>query len=203
MPASLTHLLVGWEYQKKYPVDKVEQFYLGCVAPDCVNVGGFASKEVRMKAHLRDWDLEKWKQNAKVFYQRQTGNMEESYLLGYILHIFTDIMWDECFEQRLKEGLAALGLHKEEVEQQRWSEHYRFEYTQMEEDWWKEVVEALKRATPVPINNLPVAQIAGERDESIRMELKPEDRRAPLVIRREWMDQLAIDAAEEMGRWLA
>lgn len=97
MPTSHIHEIVGRKIANKYKnLDKYD-FYLGCIAPDSVNYLGFAPKEDRWIAHLRDKDLSIWKRNIINFYNENENNYNELFLKGYITHIMTDIVYDEKF----------------------------------------------------------------------------------------------------------
>lgn len=97
MPTSQIHEIVGRKLAKKYKNLDNYNFYLGIIAPDSVNYFGFAPKEDRWNAHLRDKDLSIWKSNIINFYNENKSNYNESFLKGYITHIMTDIVYDESF----------------------------------------------------------------------------------------------------------
>lgn len=97
MPTTVIHEIVSRKLTKKYKNLDNYNFYLGSTAPDSVNVDGFAEKELRWTAHIRDKDLNKWKNNIINFYNNEKSNYNESFIKGYITHIMTDIIYDELF----------------------------------------------------------------------------------------------------------
>ncbi|MDO4996278.1 MAG: hypothetical protein Q4E69_03790 [Bacilli bacterium] len=97
MPTSGIHEIVGRKISSKYNYLDNYDFYLGLIAPDSVNYLGFAPKEDRWNAHLRDKDLSIWKSNIINFYNDNKDNYNESFIKGYITHIMTDIVYDESF----------------------------------------------------------------------------------------------------------
>lgn len=97
MPTSGIHEIVGKKLTNKYKNLDNYDFYLGLIAPDSVNYLGFAPKEDRWNAHLRDKDLSIWKSNIINFYNENKNNYNESFIKGYIAHIMTDIVYDESF----------------------------------------------------------------------------------------------------------
>lgn len=160
MPACLNHLHTAKVFADGYPVSDLPQLYLGCLAPDVPNLDGFASKEERWHAHLRERDLNRWMERAGEFFRENCRTAEVSYLLGYVLHIVGDIVWDESFEQGLREAVGGAGLPKAEQFERRWNEHDLFEQRLLREDWWlREVRPALAAARALPINGLSAEQI--------------------------------------------
>ena len=97
MPTSGIHEIVGRKISNKYNYLDNYDFYLGLIAPDSVNYLGFAPKEDRWTAHLRDKDLSIWKSNIINYYNENKDNYNESFIKGYITHIMTDIVYDESF----------------------------------------------------------------------------------------------------------
>lgn len=97
MPTVPIHEEVAYNIACKYKQLHSLDFYLGAMAPDAVNVNGFAQKEVRWKAHLRSKNLEEWKKNIVNFYEKYTGIYNINFLLGYVVHVMTDIIFDEYY----------------------------------------------------------------------------------------------------------
>ncbi len=95
MPTSVIHEIVGRKITKKYHYLDNYNFYLGIIAPDAVNKDGFAKKEDRWTAHLRDKDLKKWMDNIIFYYQENKTIYDGLFLKGYITHIITDIVYDQ------------------------------------------------------------------------------------------------------------
>lgn len=114
MPTVSIHEEVAYNIAKKYPSFDNADFYLGALAPDTVNLHGFAPKELRWKAHVRDKDLDIWLNNVKVFYQTNKGKYKEDFLLGYILHIITDIVHDKYFYWPVREEMKKDNIPEEE-----------------------------------------------------------------------------------------
>ena len=96
MPTTMIHEKIAYDLARKYPELDTSDFYLGILAPDTPNLHGFAPKEMRWTAHLRDSDLSIWKDNIKRFY-KETSTYPKNFLIGYCLHIYTDIIVDEKF----------------------------------------------------------------------------------------------------------
>ncbi|MCR5817244.1 MAG: hypothetical protein K6F91_10195 [Ruminococcus sp.] len=137
------------------------QFYAGAVSPDAVNIDGFADQSVRYPAHLRSLDYEEWKATARNFCKEKGTEWagREDYLKGFLLHVFTDIYWDELAQPEMFDGFERLGYSPDELRDVKWKELYRFN-TFLEGSWLHdEVLPALKRARFFPIGTVPLEQL--------------------------------------------
>lgn len=107
MPNIMIHEKVAYNIAKKDKKLDTPNFYLGALAPDAVNLNGFAPKEKRWTSHLRDKDLNVWRENIKKFYYNEKDNYPTDFLKGYFIHILTDIVYDDYFylkvTKRIKE----------------------------------------------------------------------------------------------------
>ena len=115
MPTSVIHEIVGKKLTNKYKKLDNYNFYLGNIAPDSVNINGFAPKEERWFAHLRDKDLNIWKENIIDFYNTNKDKYEESFFIGYITHIMTDIIYDELFYDKVVKPMKKINLEGHEA----------------------------------------------------------------------------------------
>ncbi len=97
MPNIFIHEKVAYNIAKENKYLDTPNFYLGVLAPDAVNLNGFASKEERWTSHLRDKNLSTWRQNIISFYNKEKNNYDSTFLSGYLIHILTDIIFDDYF----------------------------------------------------------------------------------------------------------
>lgn len=98
MPIISIHEEVAIKIAQENKKLDTKDFYLGALAPDTINLHyGFAPKELRWTAHQRKEDLADWKESIKYFYQKEKDNYPRNFILGYITHILTDIVFDESF----------------------------------------------------------------------------------------------------------
>ena len=104
MPTIMIHEEVGYYLSKELNISSYD-FYLGLLAPDSPNLEGFAPKEERWQAHLRRYDYKEWRQALKEFYQKEKTNYPKDFLLGYIIHVLTDIIYDEFFYLKVREEI--------------------------------------------------------------------------------------------------
>ena len=159
MPGPITHLQAAYYYNVKQFEKYSAEIYLGSISPDSVNVGGFAPKEKRWPAHLRDADLKKWLKNASEFYANNKGKTVEAFLRGYIIHLITDIVWDAQFNNIIYKKLLADGVDNENLKDERWNELYGYEQTQMGAKWYIEVLKQIKSAKVIEMGTLKADEI--------------------------------------------
>jgi hypothetical protein len=191
MPACMVHLYIGYRFQKScHLIQNKSQFYLGCIAPDAVNLDGFAPKDVRYSAHLRKPELEDWMQNVIDFYSNQKGKLDRDFLLGYILHIYSDIAWDKKFDSILWNALKEQGLPLEQQFSARWEELFAFDQTQFDTKWWNEEVSPeLQKAKAIPINNIEADLIDRYRAFKLDGYLHTLQYDTPRILTQEFMDE--------------
>ena len=102
MPIISIHQEVALLITKKHKDLDKSDFYLGAMAPDSVNLEFFAPKEDRWTAHLRKKDLTDWRINLRKFYDKHKNNYPREFLLGYITHVLTDIIYDDFYYDDIK-----------------------------------------------------------------------------------------------------
>lgn len=112
MPNTVVHEEVGYYLSKKLDTSSYE-YYLGLMAPDAVNVEHFANKQERWTSHVRDKDLNIWKENLKIFYKEEKNKINNDFLLGYTIHILTDIVYDEYFEEKIRKEILKNNQEKD------------------------------------------------------------------------------------------
>lgn len=162
MPSILFHELIGYKIAKKYRKYDTNNFYLGLMVPDSVNAYGFASKEDRWRTHRRDENLKKWKENIINYYNENIDKYEKTYLMGYLIHVLTDIICDEIYQNELYSKLIDKGFDYNSA-----YKHYekgieKFENSNINEKWWKEAKDKFKNAEVLPINGMSRKMILDE-----------------------------------------
>ena len=113
MPTSSVHAIVAKKISEVYKELDNYDYFLGSIAPDSVNLNGFAPKEERWNAHLRDKDLEVWTNNIVEFYNKEKENHPLNFLKGYITHIMTDIIYDKLFYMEVRNKIEEMGIDHE------------------------------------------------------------------------------------------
>lgn len=148
MPSATIHLKIAYMMKDEIGIKNEAEFYRGVIAPDSVNLEGYASEQERYSAHIRSKDYNEWKENIKRFYYKEKirfiGN--EDFLKGYVFHLYTDVAWDEAVQPNLFRFFMTQGFDKEQFKEQKWQELFRLNYVLANQDWYSDVREKLKSA---------------------------------------------------------
>ena len=113
MPNVMIHEEVGYFLSNKLNKNSYN-YYLGLLAPDSPNTYGFGKKEDRWLAHQRRKDYNEWRNSLKKFYNQEKNNYNEDFLLGYYIHILTDIIYDDFLYLKVREEILKDGYSLEE-----------------------------------------------------------------------------------------
>ncbi len=84
MPAAMIHLLTARDYDPEGDA----RFLLGCIAPDHA-----FDRAYKDSIHLRDVP----DRPAALAELRSRLDLRDGYCLGWLLHLFTDLKWDDSF----------------------------------------------------------------------------------------------------------
>ena len=90
MASSLIHIAVAKELNKTLKRDR-EKLFLGTIAPDISKLIG----ENKMKTHFLDQDDSI--PNLEKFLEKYKSNLNDDFVLGYYIHLFTDFLWFKYF----------------------------------------------------------------------------------------------------------
>ena len=161
MPSAVVHLRAAYDLKEELCVTNYGQFYIGAVSPDAVNVDGFAPQEVRYPAHLRSLDYEEWKRTVRDFGKQNKSAWagKEDYLKGFLLHIFTDIYWDELAQPVMFARLTEIGVTSEQLREEKWKELYRFNNKLAGEWLYDEVFGCIKSCEPLAIGTVDTERL--------------------------------------------
>lgn len=154
MPSILFHELVGYQFAQKHKKYDTPNFYLGAMVPDAVNAYGFASKEKRWQAHLRDENLEKWQTNILNFYKENYQKQENTYLMGYLVHVLTDIICDKIYQEKLYPDLLKKGYDYHSAYAYYEKAIEKLENHNINELWWNKAKINIQKGEKIPINNI-------------------------------------------------
>jgi hypothetical protein len=100
MPPPMIHLLVARQYSEEFPeLEMNPEFYLGNIAPDAVYTRSDYSSILKDISHLNNWKANQ-KENVFEFYSKSN---KSPYILGYCLHILTDIITGDIFRLKFNE----------------------------------------------------------------------------------------------------
>ena len=101
MPNITIHEYIGYHFKLKNSYE----YYLGILSPDATKLYGFGEKKDRWTAHVRRDDLDEWREALKKFYKKQKDKYNEDFLLGYIIHILTDIVYDDYLYKKVRKQI--------------------------------------------------------------------------------------------------
>ncbi len=166
MPSAAVHLTVAHMLKDKLNVSDDSSFYLGAISPDAVNLNGFAEENIRYAAHLRSKDYNEWKQNIKDYYisHRSDYSDSEDFFKGFLLHLYTDIAWDEVVQPGLFEHLKASGFSDAQLKDEKWAELDRIDSVIYHDERYKEVLKRLAKAKGKAISTVDALQLEKFRD---------------------------------------
>ena len=149
MPSAVVHLKAAYDLKDILSVKDTGQFYVGAVSPDAVNIDGFAPQDVRYPAHIRSTDYAQWKHNVADYITDKSDDYKNNtdFFKGFLLHILTDIFWDELVQPLLFSALQENGAAAQQLRELKWQELYRFNAA-LAGDWlYKEVLPKIGEVT--------------------------------------------------------
>ncbi len=103
MPLPMVHLGTARVYAKDFSVlSYCPEYYLGCISPDAIHVRENIDKKDKRITHLHAEGPE-WENNVINFLKQNRNKKNYSFLLGYGIHILTDIIWWETVYIKFKQ----------------------------------------------------------------------------------------------------
>ncbi len=172
MPSISVHLTLSARLAESLEVKSLPDYYLGAIAPDAVNIDGFASQELRYGAHIRSKDYAEWKRNIAVF-RKENGGLytnRPDFLKGFLLHLYTDIAWDEVVQPKLFDYLRSCGLAEDELNIRKWDELRGFDSILSQQPEYISAISELKKAQPTAVTTVTPGQLSKWRDKIVALE---------------------------------
>lgn len=185
MPSSIVHLFVANSLKESFCVENCSQFFLGAISPDAVNLEGFASEEVRYGAHIRSKNVSEWLLNIKAYCKENLSYLSDNsdFARGFIVHLLTDIAWDEVVQPRLFKGLLASGVKDSDLKNAKWQELFLFDNELLRLPEWELIRAELSSAKPVEITTVSEDLLRSFLKKVL--EKKPcDDKALPLVLQK-------------------
>ncbi|MBR5662482.1 MAG: hypothetical protein IKX00_02380 [Bacilli bacterium] len=93
MASLLIHLAVGKKVNEKL-CKKEEPFLTGCIAPDLAKFVGLKRSDSHFQDHDGNYDLKK-------FLDKYYDYINNEYVLGYYVHLYTDYLWYRYFASEI------------------------------------------------------------------------------------------------------
>ena len=160
-------------------ISDLPQFYLGSIAPDAVNTGEFAPREVRYAAHLRSRSYDEWKRNIREYRAERERKKDFSespaFFDGVLLHLYTDIAWDEVVQPLLFEEFRRRGVPDEEFNDRKWSELDAFDSVLTRRPDYSGILSQLEDSRAFAVTTVSPEQLLKWRDMVIAAESGQEE----------------------------
>ena len=109
MPNIMIHEEVANYLSNKLGINTYN-YYLGVLTPDAVNINGFAPKIERWTSHKRSKDYNEWYNQIIDFYNSNKEKYDRDFLLGYFIHVITDIVYDEFLYLDVRDKIVKDGI---------------------------------------------------------------------------------------------
>ncbi len=175
MPSGLIHLTIAELYAENQhsgalSVKSLPDLMLGSISPDAVNLGDMASQEIRYEAHLRSRNIPQWIKNIHEYRTAHEQDFSErpDVLKGLLLHLFTDIAWDERVQPELFTRMYRSGIRYEDRSRAKWKELYILESKIREWDCTQHALDELKKAQPFAVTSVSAEQVGAWQIETLR-----------------------------------
>lgn len=160
MPSIAVHLAVAAQLAERLDITDFPDFYLGAIAPDSVNAAGFASAEERYGAHIRSRNYDEWKANIlryRALHEKDYAQNPD-FFKGVLLHLYTDIAWDEVVQPELFDFLRSLGIEEENLNSEKWNELRGFDSAIAKSDDYIRAIGHLKSAKAKAVTTVSAEQ---------------------------------------------
>lgn len=156
MPLPMVHLAVAREYAKgKSDLISCPEYYLGSISPDAIHMRANAQKSDKKITHLSAEDGESWKANVTGFISRSKDKSDYNFILGYGIHILTDIIWNETLFREFKQKYENDPVPIQEMTWAYYNDTDKLDFDMYREfEWREEIWELLKKAKSVGIDGI-------------------------------------------------
>ncbi|MFT3951259.1 MAG: hypothetical protein QM689_04800 [Oscillospiraceae bacterium] len=172
MPSFAVHLFAAKKIAEDAGLSVPAEFFLGAVAPDAVNMQDYAPEAVRYRAHFRVRDEAAWQRSLYDFLKtespRHSAPQTRGFVLGYFVHIATDLAWDQLVQPKLFAFLKAAGVAPAALKKAKWEEIFRLNDALMRREAWKTLRDALMAARIPALDFIDEALVEAHRTKLVR-----------------------------------
>ncbi len=198
MPSTMVHLFTADKIASALEINDISQFFLGSVSPDAVNLNGFASQEVRYAAHIRSIDPEVWKNNVSEFYRKNLSAYinEIDFFKGFIVHLLTDIAWDEFIQPDLFEGLRRSGITEDNLRKEKWVELDRLDDLLLSDSRFEFIRSRLSASHPVAVSTVSQELLEKFKEHILIQTNKKKSDEKPVVLKYEHIEAVSKKVLE-------
>lgn len=152
MPSIGVHLRVGYEVEQATElVLNRRLFYLGILAPDVTMITGVKPLEEPVDSHFRELDVRLWKFRILQFYDDMKKQYPVDYCFGYLVHLLTDLFFDDKFYWELRTSLTMDGFPVQKQAKKVWDELIAYDRSQSTTSWFLKIVRELKKDSAVTL----------------------------------------------------
>lgn len=127
MASSIIHIAVANEINKILKKD-TSKLLIGSIAPDISKIVG----ETKEKSHFLD-DVNDDIPNMERFLEKYKNNMNDDFVLGYYIHLYTDYLWFKYFMTEItdKKIITKLDGTVVEIDEDKLCEYVYNDYTNL------------------------------------------------------------------------
>lgn len=98
MASALIHIAVAKELEKSLKIKRKKDYYLGSIAPDISKQIG----KTKFESHFLKNSYKNNVPNIDLFIKKYHDFINNSFDLGYFIHLYTDKLWFDGFIDKLK-----------------------------------------------------------------------------------------------------
>ncbi len=155
MPLPMVHLCAAREYAHDIPaLRSCPEFYLGSISPDAIHMRKGTGKEDKRITHLYS-DGEQWKHNVLDFLKQNKTKSNYSFLLGYGIHILTDIFWNKTLYNGFKLKYEKDSNPIQDIREAYYNDTDQLDFELYKKlEWRQEVWELLEEAKPFDVDGI-------------------------------------------------
>lgn len=97
MASAIIHLAIAKELQKDLKISNEKDYLLGSIAPDI-------SKQIGQNRDISHFITNTEEPNLSIFKHKYPNFKENSFTLGYYIHLYTDLLWNINFINKIIKG---------------------------------------------------------------------------------------------------
>lgn len=158
MPLPMVHLGTAREYARSCPLLlNCPEFYLGSISPDAIHMRQNSTSEDKSISHFHaEGDI--WKENVLNFIKQNRTKPNYNFLLGYGIHILTDIIWYETIYAKFKSDYYKDSSPIQDARMAYYNDTDQLDFELYKIcKWRKNIWDLLEEATPYDVDDILTA----------------------------------------------
>ncbi len=161
MPLPMVHLGVAKQLVDKLAIENIPNFYLGSIAPDGIYTRKEFTRDQKLKNHLIPEGRPRTVCDILDFWKKHRGFCDDSFILGYTIHVLTDQLYNESV---YKVYLERYDLDPSPIQDKTWAYYNDTDIVDFElftkEEWRAEVWKYLEEGQGVTVEDYITAEEA-------------------------------------------